>query len=598
MQRYLVELESGWSANRLRLSQWWARASIIEDRSESAAARTIVFLPSISLAEYLRLNFENFSALQNTLVSALYQLADPSVTLIYVCPKHLSSNEIMYHEKLLSLMGISLLPKRLYFVTPELVEKLPSHLPLSLLLLCSSVALNKIKQIVKRNKSMAMIIPGSVSWIEKKLSHALSIPVLSADPSVSESLSSRSFSKKVFEESEVNVPIGAHDIFNIDDLLVALSRLMASNVLTKRWIIKLNYDYNCDSCVLLDADKMSVVNLLRKEHNEMTDAGGWFSRQVQLAVRKRLLSYLTSELSNKVKICRRDIYSDWDFYLRMMKQYGAVVEAEPIETIGFVNGLCFIDPSGEVQSCSGVELYLDHNFQPQAYHCPQMMTPTLALEGATRAVAQTLFRKYGLIGYVTVSFQSYWDALDNIPRLWGVGLKFGMSDVFGAIGTVAVVSAHSQFQLQQSQKSKPSKSQPLNADKPPPTDKPQLPFSLVTTLPDDRCMTYVPFAVHEPLRTFTDESFFKLCRMRGIAFDMNNRSGTLFFVIDSVVGGAVSVLCVGTTRKKATAQVINALTFVAQQFGKDLSSEHRRCDNLTTILINMKKILKFDKNVQ
>jgi len=86
--------------------------------------------------------------------------------------------------------------------------------------------------------------------------------------------------------------------------------------------------------------------------------------------------------------------------------------------------------------------------------------------------------------------------------------------------------------------------------------------------------------------------------MRGIAFDLSNRSGTLFFVIDSVVGGAVSVLCVGVTRKKATAQVINVLTFVSQQFGKDLNSERRQCDNLTTILINMKKLLKFDKNAQ
>lgn len=146
------------------------------------------------------------------------------------------------------------------------------------------------------------------------------------------------------------------------------------------------------------------------------DSNGWFSRQVQLNVRKRLLAYLTKEFGSRIKICRRDIYSDWDYYVRVMKQYGAVLEAEPIETIGFVNCLCFIDPVGNIELSAGVEVYVDHNFQGQGYHFPQRMTPTLALEGASRAVAQVLASKYGVIGYVTIQYQSYWDALDHLPR--------------------------------------------------------------------------------------------------------------------------------------------------------------------------------------
>lgn len=112
-----------------------------------------------------------------------------------------------------------------------------------------------------------------------------------------------------------------------------------------------------------------------------------------------------------------------------------------------------------------------------------------------------------------------------------------------------------------------------------------------------RFVTYVPFSVHSPLRSSNDESFFKLTRMRGIAFDLANKQGTIFFVVDSIVGGAVSMICVANTRKKATAQMINALTFISQQFGKDHESDQRRWDNLSTILTNMKKILRFDKNI-
>ena len=419
MQTFLSDAESKWLQNRSMLKHWWSVAvdtAGVDSARDPMKSRTLIFLPSLSIAEYLRLSMENFPAMQNVFITGLYQLADPAVTLIYVCPKHLSGNEIIYHEKLLSLMGISLLPKRLHFITPEMIEKLPDHLPLSLALLCSSVALNKIKYIIKRSRSMSMIIPTTVSWIERRLAYVLNVPVLSADPTVSETLSSRSYAKKVFEESEVSVPIGAHDIFNVDDLLMALSKLMASSINIRRWVIKLNYDYNNESCVILDADKMSIVHALRKEQSDMGEGAGWFSRQVQLSVRKRLLAYLTIDLSRRVKICRKDIYRDWDYFIRMMKQYGAVLEAEPIETIGFVNGLCFIDPSGNIDLSTGMEVYVDSCYQNQGYHFPQRMTPDLALHGATRAVARTLFGKYGLIGYVTVKFQSYWDALDNTPR--------------------------------------------------------------------------------------------------------------------------------------------------------------------------------------
>ena len=84
--------------------------------------------------------------------------------------------------------------------------------------------------------------------------------------------------------------------------------------------------------------------------------------------------------------------------------------------------------------------------------------------------------------------------------------------------------------------------------------------------------------------------------MRGIAFDVQNKLGTLFFLLDTIVGGAISILCIGATRRKAFELAIHTMSFIAQQFGKDDTSGQRRCDNLTTILINTKKLLKNDKN--
>jgi ACT domain-containing protein len=84
--------------------------------------------------------------------------------------------------------------------------------------------------------------------------------------------------------------------------------------------------------------------------------------------------------------------------------------------------------------------------------------------------------------------------------------------------------------------------------------------------------------------------------MRGIAFDLQNRVGTLFFLLDAIVGGAVSILCIASSRRKTVELTLHTLSFISQQFGKDTTSGLRKCENLTTILINLKKALKNDKN--
>ena len=112
----------------------------------------------------------------------------------------------------------------------------------------------------------------------------------------------------------------------------------------------------------------------------------------------------------------------------------------------------------------------------------------------------------------------------------------------------------------------------------------------------DRFMVYVPVAVHDPLRSAHDDSFFKLCRMRGIVFDAQNKIGTLFLLVDSIVGGAISFICVSRSKIKALELTVQVLTFVIRNFGVDTgASESRNFENVTNMLANMKKVLKKEK---
>lgn len=114
----------------------------------------------------------------------------------------------------------------------------------------------------------------------------------------------------------------------------------------------------------------------------------------------------------------------------------------------------------------------------------------------------------------------------------------------------------------------------------------------------DRFCIYIPLALHAPLRASQDDIFFKLCRMKGIAFDVQHKLGTLFFLVDKVVGGALSLICIGASRLKSMDITLQAITFVLEQFGKDQSSEvlYRKCDHLADIGMNLKKLQKQEKH--
>ena len=83
------------------------------------------------------------------------------------------------------------------------------------------------------------------------------IPMLSPEPVLSLELSSRSHAKRLFMQTNMAIPIGAHDVHTEDDLLIALTRLISSNLDVGRWIIRLNSDYNNEGTAYIDVKKCS-----------------------------------------------------------------------------------------------------------------------------------------------------------------------------------------------------------------------------------------------------------------------------------------------------------------------------------------------------
>jgi hypothetical protein len=402
--------------------------------------RLIIHIPSMALAEQFRLGLPHLNAVQNCNISCLYQLADKNVHILYVCPFHVSASEQAYHERFVAMLGINIEPKRLHFIVPELVHRLPQHMSLAQMLWFSAKALMKIRFLVKRF-DMAMIVPSALTWAEKRIAHYLDVPMLSPEPTIAETLSSRSMAKKAFIEATMNIPVGAHDLHTHDDILVAITRLIACNLDVKKWVLRLNGDYNGEGVAYLDVAKVKVLTDLRAELDTMVaknNLAGWFTRPMQLAARKRLLSELRPHLEHYLIVPRNDIFHNYDAFLNSVRVYGAVIEAEPLEPLGIVESLGFIDPLGNASVFANVDVITDRRRQAMAYMWPQCMSPSIAMNGAMTAILNVLYSKYEVIGYVTVRFVSHWDAYDKIPRLWATDMKFGFTPVFGNIGLTSI----------------------------------------------------------------------------------------------------------------------------------------------------------------
>jgi hypothetical protein len=110
-------------------------------------------------------------------------------------------------------------------------------------------------------------------------------------------------------------------------------------------------------------------------------------------------------------------------------------------------------------------------------------------------------------------------------------------------------------------------------------------------------MIYMPIVTWQPLTDTRDDIFFKFCKMRGVAFDVQSKSGPLFHLVDAIVSGIVSSSCIAQTRKRALEIAINTLNFIASQFGKksfagDGDPSNGKVAELQVMLAQLKYVLR------
>lgn len=328
-----------WEAKMQRLKRDWTRIK--------GNRRVIIHVPSISVDERARLSADNFSVKQNLQLSRLCGLIDSNVDIVYVSPFELTTDVAQYSMKLLQLGGIADPVARVKLVFPEQASRFPAHFSLTSLLLYSPHCLRRIQRYI-RNKE-AYLVTGMPGPADKLLAMALSVPILGMDPLNTLSLMTKSGGKRFFMRADVNVPTGTYDIYDEDELVFSLAKLIVSHIEQSVWVLKIDYDPFNTGTALLDVSNMVALREIRREKRSPEY---WRQPGTRDNAARVIIAELERTLANLVIPLHPELYPSWQDFADAIAQFGVVVEAAPGAVVGHVRANLFVEPSGEVHVSS------------------------------------------------------------------------------------------------------------------------------------------------------------------------------------------------------------------------------------------------------
>ena len=84
---------------------------------------------------------------------------------------------------------------------------------------------------------------------------------------------------------------------------------------------------------------------------------------------------------------------------------------------------------------------------------------------------------------------------------------------------------------------------------------------------EQRSFMYVKHLRHDGLSRIQYKTFFHMCRLESISFDMESRSGSTFCLFDCLASGVIGMLTIGINHKNTVKHMSEALNFVQNQAG-------------------------------
>jgi len=181
----------------------------------------------------------------------------------------------------------------------------------------------------------------------------------------------------------------------------------------------------------LDTSMLPCMMKLRREKTELERENGgspgiWHFVDVQLLARARILETLRRYLHRVIYIHHPDKHETWTHFLGHMGRVGGVIEAEAPDIVSHPSASVFVSPSGKIISLTEGEMLYDAGNERVGCVYPQECVPPNALRGATTEISRELYSR-GVVGYVSIHFVLFWDREADSLRLWATELELGLN---------------------------------------------------------------------------------------------------------------------------------------------------------------------------
>lgn len=96
---------------------------------------------------------------------------------------------------------------------------------------------------------------------------------------------------------------------------------------------------------------------------------------------------------------------------------------------------------------------------------------------------------------------------------------------------------------------------------------------------EPREFMFCNFLNHSGLSQIQYKTFFHMCRLESISFDMESRTGSTFCLYDSLASGVIGMLTIGQNRKQTVKCMMDALNFIQNQAGAMPKKIYSRLDD-------------------
>jgi hypothetical protein len=335
--------------------------------------RTVLIVPSLSVDQEVVAKVTGAHHYEERMLCLLLLLRMPRTRVIYVTSTPISETIIDYYLHLLP--GVPGLHARRRLTLVSCNDASP--VPLTRKVLERPRVLERIRNAIPDLTSTHMTC-FTVTELERKLSLVLDLPIYGCDPSL-QVWGSKSGSRKIFREVQIDLPFGFEDLGDATDVVHALAELKRTKPELRKAVVKLNEGFSGEGNALFDLANAPVDRSL----------ASW--------VRGRLPS-LAFEARGMT----------WDLYQEKLRFMGGIVEEFVAGHIkGSPSAQFRINPVGGVDAISTHDQVLGGANGLIFLGCrfPADASYRLDIQGRGTRVAEALAQK-GVLGRFGVDFIS------------------------------------------------------------------------------------------------------------------------------------------------------------------------------------------------